>query len=246
MPRPTYPKLRGPEKWQYYYLYVLMDTFSRYVVGWLLAERESGTLAKHLIAESCLRQGIQPHQLIIHSDRGAAMRSKTLAQTMVTLGVAQSFSRPHVSDDNPFSESQYKTLKYRLDFPVRFTSASHAENHCQDFFTWYNQEHHHVSLGLMTPYDVHYGLAQKKWRQRERTLIAAFRAHPERFPRGVPSPPLVPTQVWINKPQTEEAAAAQPADQRAPQSAQAGEADAEQDNAFAASAQDAATEKTTR
>ena len=131
-------KLRSPEKWQYYYLYVLMDIFSRYVVGWLLAERESGTLAKHLIAESCLRQGIQPQQLIIHSDRGAAMRSKTLAQTMVTLGVAQSFSRPHVSDDNPFSESQYKTLKYRLDFPVRFTSASHAENRCQDFFTWYN------------------------------------------------------------------------------------------------------------
>jgi putative transposase len=245
MPRPTYPKLHGPEKWQYYYLYVLMDIFSRYVVGWLLAEKESGTLAKQLIAESCLRQDIQPHQLIIHSDRGAAMRSKTLSQTMVTLGIAQSFSRPHVSDDNPFSESQYKTLKYRLDFPVRFTSASHAENHCQDFFAWYNEEHHHVSLGLMTPDDVHHGLAQKKWRQRERTLIAAFKVHPERFPHGVPSPPLVPTQVWINKPQTP-AAVAEAADQRAPQSAQAAVALADQDHALAAAAQDSATEKTTR
>ena len=238
-------KLHGPEKWQYYYLYVLMDIFSRYVVGWLLAERESGTLAKHLIAESCLRQGIAPQQLVIHSDRGAAMRSQTLAQTMVTLGVAQSFSRPHVSDDNPFSESQYKTLKYRLDFPVRFTSMPHAENHCQDFFAWYNQEHHHVSLGLMTPHDVHYGLAQEKWRQRERTLAAAFKAHPERFPRGTPSPPLVPSEVWINKPQVK-AAVAEPADQRAPESAQAGVAVAENDNAVAAFTKEPSTEKTAR
>jgi putative transposase len=214
-------KLLGPATWTYYYLYVLLDIFSRYVVGWLIAERESAELAKRLIAESCATQNIEPGQLIIHSDRGSPMISKTLAQTMGTLGVTKSHSRPHVSDDNPFSEAQFKTLKYRPDFPKRFDSLAHAEMHCRDFFPWYNDEHHHVSLGLMTPHDIHHGFAQEKWNRRSRALVAAYAAHPERFPHGVPTPPPLPTAAWINKPPSA-TAPAQPADQRAPKGAQAG------------------------
>jgi putative transposase len=214
-------KLLGPQKWTYFYLYVLLDIFSRYVVGWLIAERESAELAKRLIAESCTRQGVEPGQLVIHADRGAAMISKTLAQTMGTLGVTKSHSRPHVSDDNPFSEAQFKTLKYRPDFPPRFDSLLHGERHAADFFAWYNHEHHHLNLGLMTPHDIHYGLAQEKWRQRAQALVRAYQAHPERFPRGVPTPPPLPTAAWINKPSAT-AASAEPADQRALQGAQAG------------------------
>jgi putative transposase len=193
-------KLLGPATWTYYYLYVLLDIFSRYVVGWLIAEKESAALAKRLIAESCARQDIQPGQLIIHADRGSAMRSKTLAQTMASLGVTKSHSRPHVSDDNPFSEAQFKTLKYRPDFPARFDSMPHAENHSQDFFSWYNEEHHHLALGLMTPHDIHHGLAQEKWNRRAQALATKYAAHPERFPHGVPTPPPLPTAAWINKP----------------------------------------------
>ena len=193
-------KLLGPTKWTYYYLYVLLDIFSRYVVGWLIAERESGALAKQLIAESCARQSIEPGTLIIHSDRGAAMTSKTLAQTLGTLGVTKSHSRPHVSDDNPFSEAQFKTLKYRPDFPARFDSLAHAERHSRDFFRWYNGEHHHVGLGLMTPHDIHHGLAQEKWHRRQKALIDAYALHPQRYPRGVPTPPPLPSAAWINKP----------------------------------------------
>jgi putative transposase len=214
-------KLLGPATWTYYYLYVLMDIFSRCVVGWLVAERESAELAKRLIAESCTRQGIEPGKLTIHSDRGPAMISKTVAQTMATLGVTKSHSRPHVSDDNPFSESQFKTLKYRPDFPSRFDSLAHAEMHCRDFFGWYNHEHHHVNLGLMTPNDIHMGLARDKWNRRAQALAAKYAAHPERFPHGVPTPPPLPTAAWINKPPLS-AALAEPADQRAPQGAQAG------------------------
>jgi putative transposase len=214
-------KLLGPQKWTYFYLYVLLDIFSRYVVGWLIAERESAELAKRLIAESCTRQNIEPGQLIIHSDRGPTMISKTLAQTMGTLGVTKSHSRPHVSDDNPFSESQFKTFKYRPDFPSRFDSLLHGEHHARDFLTWYNEEHHHVNLGLMTPHDIHFGLAQDKWHQRAQALLRAYQDHPERFPRGVPSPPPLPTAAWINKPSAT-AASAEPADQRAPKGAQAG------------------------
>ena len=214
-------KLLGPQKWTYFYLYVLLDIFSRYVVGWLIAERESAELAKRLIAESCMRQNIEPGQLIIHSDRGPAMISKTMAQTMGTLGVTKSHSRPHVSDDNPFSEAQFKTLKYRPDFPARFESLLHGEQHARDFFSWYNEEHHHVNLGLMTPHDIHFGLAQGKWHQRAQALLRAYQAHPERFPRGVPTPPPLPTAAWINKPSAT-AASAEPADQRALKGAQAG------------------------
>jgi putative transposase len=193
-------KLLGPTQWTYYYLYVLLDVFSRYVVGWLLAERESARLAEQLIAESCARQEIAPGQLTVHSDRGPAMTSKPVALLLADLGVTQSHSRPHVSNDNPFSESQFKTLKYRPDFPVRFGSLEHGRSHCGDFFPGYNTEHHHVGLGLFTPHDVHYGLAEAKREQRARVLAEAFARNPERFPRGRPVPKAVPTAVWINPP----------------------------------------------
>jgi putative transposase len=193
-------KLLGPVKWTYFSLYVLLDIFSRYVVGWLLARQESAALAKVLIAESCQRHAIDAGHLIIHADRGPSMTSQPVALLLATLGVLPSHSRPHVSDDNPFSEAQFKTLKYRPDFPARFGSPEDAEAFCQRFFPWYNTEHRHVALGLMTPYDMHYGLAQGKWEQRATVLRAAYDAHPERFPRGLPLPPPLPTAAWINKP----------------------------------------------
>jgi putative transposase len=193
-------KLLGPVKWTYFYLYVLLDIFSRYVVGWLLARQEAAALAKVLIQESCQRQAIDAGQLIIHADRGPSMTSQPVALLLATLGVLPSHSRPHVSDDNPFSEAQFKTLKYRPDFPARFGSLEDSEGFCQRFFPWYNTEHRHVALGLMTPYDMHYGLAQAKWEQRAVLLRAAYAAHPERFPRGIPLPPPLPTAAWINKP----------------------------------------------
>jgi putative transposase len=193
-------KLLGPTKWTYYYLYVLLDVFSRYVVGWMLAHRELARLAEQLIAESCERQGIAPGQLTVHADRGAAMTSKPVALLLADLGVTKSHSRPHVSNDNPFSESQFKTMKYRPEFPDRFGSIEHGRSHCADFFPWYNTEHHHVGLGLFTPHDVHYGLAAAKCEQRALVLASAFARHPERFPNGQPKPKAVPTAVWINPP----------------------------------------------
>jgi putative transposase len=193
-------KLLGPVKWTYYYLYVLLDIFSRYVVGWLLARQEAASLAKVLIAESCERQEITPGQLIIHADRGPSMTSQPVALLLATLGVVPSHSRPQVSDDNPFSEAQFKTLKYRPDFPARFGVYEDAAAFCQRFFPWYNTEHRHVALGLMTPADIHYGRAEAKWQLRAEVLRAAYEAHPERFPRGVPLPPPLPTAAWINKP----------------------------------------------
>lgn len=193
-------KLLGPTKWTYYYLYVLLDVFSRYVVGWLLAEQESARLAEQLIAASCERQGIAPGQLTVHSDRGPAMTSKPVALLLADLGVTKSHSRPHVANDNPFSESQFKTLKYRPEFPERFGSLEHGRSHCGDFFPWYNAEHHHVGLGLFTPHDVHYGLAEAKREQRARVLAEAFARNPERFPNGRPQPKAVPSAVWINPP----------------------------------------------
>ncbi len=193
-------KLLGPAKWTSYYLYVLLDVFSRYVVGWLLAEQESARLAEQLIGQSCDRQGIAPGRLTVHSDRGPAMISKPVALLLADLGVTKSHSRPHVSNDNPFSESQFKTMKYRPDFPERFGSLEHARQHGQDFFPWYNTEHHHVGLGLFTPHDVHYGLAEAKRAQRARVLAEAFARNPERFPNGMPQPKAVPTEVWINPP----------------------------------------------
>jgi len=193
-------RLRGPAKWTYYYLYVLLDVFSRYVVGWTVAPRERAALAEQLIGESCARQRIVPGQLTVHADRGAAMISKPVALLLADLGVTKTHSRPHVSNDNPFSESQFKTLKYRPDFPERFGSIEHARHHSQDFFPWYNTEHHHVGLGLFTPHDVHHGLAEAKRKQRARVLAEAFARHPERFPNGCPLPRPLPTAVWINPP----------------------------------------------
>jgi len=193
-------KLLGPAKWTYYYLYVLLDVFSRYVVGWLLAQQESARLAEQLIAESCERQGIAPGQLTVHADRGPSMTSKPVALLLADLGITKTHSRPHVSNDNPFSESQFKTMKYRPDFPDRFGSLEHGRSFCTDFFPWYNTEHHHVGLGLFTPHDVHFGLAEAKREQRARVLAEAFSRHPERFPNGPPQPKTVPTAVWINPP----------------------------------------------
>jgi putative transposase len=193
-------KLLGPTKWTYYSLYVLLDVFSRYVVGWLLAQRESAELAEKLIAQSCERQRIAPGQLTVHADRGAAMTSKSVALLLADLGVTKSHSRPHVSNDNPFSESQFKTLKYRPEFPDRFGSPEHARSCSADLLHWYNTEHHHVGLGLFTPHDVHYGLAAAKREQRAQVLAEAFAKHPERFPNGLPVPKALPSAVWINPP----------------------------------------------
>lgn len=197
-------KLLGPAKWTYYYLYVLLDIYSRYVVGWMLATRESAVLAEKLIADTCAKQGIDPAQLTLHADRGSSMTSKPVAFLLADLGVTQSHSRPHVSNDNPFSESQFKTLKYRPDFPARFASIEAARAHCQHFFTWYNDDHRHSGLGLHTPADVHHGLADAVRVQRGLVLDAAYHAHPERFVRQPPQPPKIPTNSWINPPdQTE-------------------------------------------
>jgi len=193
-------KLLGPVKWTYFYLYVILDVFSRYVVGWMVADRESGTLAEKLIRETCERQGIAPGQLTVHADRGTSMKSKPVALLLADLGVTKTHSRPHVSNDNPFSEAQFKTLKYRPDFPERFGCIEDARAHSKDFFDWYNLEHHHTGLGLLTPHDVHYGLAAQRRADRAQVLAAAYVAHPERFVRGLPTPAPLPTAAWINKP----------------------------------------------
>jgi putative transposase len=193
-------KLLGPAKWNYFYLYVILDVFSRYAVGWLLATRESADLAQRLIRESCVKQAIVPEQLTIHSDRGPSMRSQSVAQLLATLGVVKSHSRPHVSNDNPFSESQFKTLKYRPDFPSRFESQEQGLDFCRQFFPWYNQEHHHWGLGLLTPATVHRGDASQILAARQKTLSTAYRIHPERFVRRAPQPLPLPAAVWINPP----------------------------------------------
>ncbi len=196
-------KLKGPAKWVSFSLYVILDVFSRYVVGWMVAHREGAVLAERLIKESCQRQGIVPGQLTIHADRGSSMKSKTVAQMLLDLRVVKTHSRPHVSNDNPYSESQFKTLKYRPDFPERFGCAEDARLFCRNFFTWYNTEHRHCGIGLMTPEVIHYGNAQHVWEQRKHVLLAVASAHPERFVRKLPIPPALPTAVWINKPKEE-------------------------------------------
>ncbi len=196
-------KLHGPAKWTYFYLYVILDVFSRYVVGWMVAPRESAALAKKLIAETCRREGIESSQLTLHADRGSSMTSKPVALLLADLGVTKTHSRPHVSNDNPFSESSFKTLKYRPDFPDRFGCDQDARAHCARFFDWYNHQHRHGALALCTPHDVHRGLAADTLARRAVILDAAFLAHPERFPRGRPVPPPLPSEVWINKPELE-------------------------------------------
>lgn len=198
-------KLLGPAKWTYFYLYVILDVFSRYVVGWMVAPRESAALAERLIAATCATQGIAPGQLTLHADRGASMRSKPVALLLADLGVVKTHSRPHVSNDNPFSEAQFKTLKYCPAFPDRFGSLADARAFGQPFFSWYNHAHHHSALGYLTPAMVHYGVAEGVREQRSIVLAAAYAAHPERFVRGVPQPAPLPTAVWINPPATRHA-----------------------------------------
>lgn len=168
-------KLKGPVKWTYFYLYVILDIFSRYVVGWMIAHRELASLAKRLIEQSCEKQGVKSDQLIIHSDRGPSMTSKSVALLLADLGVTKSLSRPHVSNDNPYSESQFKTLKYRPEFPERFGCVQDARSFCQDFFRWYNTEHYHSGIGFLTPEDVHYGRAQQIIKERQACLRASHR-----------------------------------------------------------------------
>jgi len=196
-------KLLGPVKWAYFYLYVILDIFSRYVTGWMIATHESSVLAKRLIAETCEKQNVQPGQLTIHADRGSSMKSKPVALLLTDLGITKTHSRPRVSDDNPYSESQFKTLKYRPGFPDRFGSIQDARAFCQEFFPWYNGEHRHSGIGLLTPEMVHYGQAQAVIEQRRIVLASAFGAHPERFVRGLPVPPRLPEAAWINKPKAE-------------------------------------------
>jgi putative transposase len=193
-------KLLGPTKWTYYYLYVILDVFSRYVVGWMIAERESAALAEELIAETCARQGIQPDQLTIHADRGSSMTSKSVAFLLADLGVTKTHSRPHVSNDNPYSEAQFKTLKYRPDYPNRFGCQADARAWAGTFFPWYNQEHHHSGLALLTPADVHYQRAQAVLQKRQVVLQVAYYKNPQRFVKGLPVPPQLPPAVWINPP----------------------------------------------
>ena len=196
-------RLRSALKWQHFYLYVLLDIFSRYVVGWLVAQAETAGLAGALIEESCDKHGIARERLILHSDRGSPMRAKTTAELLVDLGVAASFSRPRVSNDNPFSEAQFKTLKYRPEFPERFDSIEHARAHLRGFFAWYNEEHRHSGIGFMSPAAVHFGRAQALQQQRAAVLQAAYAAHPQRFKGRLPTPPALPQIVGINLPTTQ-------------------------------------------
>ena len=196
-------RLKGPNGTQYY-LYVIIDIFSRYVVGWMIAKQESAELAEKLIDETCAKQGIEPDQLTLHADRGSTMRSKTVAQLLMGLGVAKSHSRPYTPTDNAFSEAHFKTLKYRPDYPDEFDGVFQARQWARDFFGWYNQEHRHTGLGLMTPATVHYEEAETVREKRQEVLDAAYAAHPERFVSGKPTPPQLPGEVWINQPKKED------------------------------------------
>ncbi len=193
-------KLKGPAKWTYFHLYVIQDLYSRLVVGWMVARRESSELAKRLIADSYGKQGIEPGQLTLHADRGSSMRSKSVALLLGDLGVTKTHSRPYTSNDNAFSEAQFKTLKYHPRFPNRFGSLEEARSFCSSFFTWYNTEHRHSSLAYLPPADVHYGRAEKLLEQRAEVLRTAFEKHSAWFKGRLPSPGALPKATWINPP----------------------------------------------
>ena len=193
-------KLKGPVKWTYYYLYVIIDVFSRYVVGWMVAHRELSSLAQKLIEQTCEKQNILPGQLTIHADRGSSMKSKPVAFLMADLGITKSHSRPYVSNDNPYSESQFKTLKYRPEFPERFGAIVDARLFCHPYFRWYNSEHYHSGIGFLTPEDVHYGRAEQIVKERQAVLNAAYEKHPKRFKGKPPTPAVLTQDVWINRP----------------------------------------------
>lgn len=194
-------KLKGPAKWTYFHLYVILDLYSRYVVGWMVARRESSTLANRLISATLCKQGIGRDELTLHADRGSSPASKSVALLLADLGVRKSHSRPHTSNDNPFSESQFKTLKYHPRFPASFGSLEDARSFCQRFFGWYNNDHRHTSLALLSPADVHYGRGEQVLEQRQAVLDAAYEAQPRRFKGRRPSPGKLPEAVWINPPQ---------------------------------------------
>jgi len=193
-------KLRGPAKWSYFYLYVILDIFSRYVVGWMIAHSERASLAKRLIDETCAKEIIDKGQLTVHADRGSSMTSKPVAFLLADLGVTKTHSRPYTSNDNPFSESQFKTLKYRPGFPGRFESIEAARSFCKGFFSWYNVEHRHSGIALLSPHVLHHGLADQVLEYRRLVLNAAHRANPERFVSGPPTPASPPAEVFINPP----------------------------------------------
>ncbi len=193
-------KLLGPSKWTYFYLYVILDIFSRYVVGWMVAYRESAVLTQRLIDQTIKRQDIEPGKLTLHADRGSSMTSKPVALLLADLGVTKTHSRPHISNDNPYSESQFKTMKYRPEFPERFGCLQDTGGFCGEFFHWYNHEHHHSGLGYLTPFAVHFGQAHEQREQRALVLRRAYERNPGRFVRGLPQPLALPEQVWINKP----------------------------------------------
>jgi putative transposase len=197
-------RLRGPGKRTFYHLYSIIDIYSRYTVGWMVAAREGEDLAERLIADTLANQNIHPDQLTIHADRGSSMASRTVAQLLADLGVTKSHSRPRLSNDNPFSEAQFKTLKYRPDFPDRFTSLEEARAHAKAFFWWYNHEHHHSGVGWHHPVDVHHGRTGQVRQARADVLSAAYARNPERFVRKHPEPPTIPTTVWINEPPPED------------------------------------------
>jgi len=196
-------KLKSNVKWTYFYLYVIMDIFSRYVVGWMVAHREQDALAKRLIEDTCIKQNIEAGQLTVHADRGSSMKSKTVAQLLADLRVTKTHSRPHVSNDNPYSEAQFKTLKYCPQFPGLFGSIQDARAFCGTFFNWYNKEHYHSGIALMIPEQVHYGLADHVYQHRSTVLKAAFQKHPNRFKYKEPMPPAPPEAAWINKPRSD-------------------------------------------
>lgn len=193
-------KLRGPAKWTSYQLYVILDVYSRYVTGWMVAQRESAVLAERLIEATCAKQGIAPGALTVHADRGSSMRSKPVALLLADLGIAKTHSRPHVSNDNPYSEAGFKTLKYRPGFPDRFGSIEDARAFCQGFFAWYNGVHRHSGIAMFTPGDVHHRRTDQLLKARAGVLAGAYAAHPERFVKGPPRPVPVPAEVWINRP----------------------------------------------
>jgi putative transposase len=193
-------KLAGPARWTWYYLYTILDIYSRYAVGWMVAHREAAALAERLLADTLAAQGVEPGRLTVHADRGDSMTAKPVALLLADLGVTKSHARPHVPDDNPYSESQFKTLKHHPTFPDRFGSLEDARAFCQRFFGWYNFEHRHSGIALLTPADVHHGHAEQITLARGAVLDAAYATHPERFVGKPPQPPRLPEAVWINKP----------------------------------------------
>jgi putative transposase len=193
-------KLLGPYRGDCFYLYTVLDMYSRYVVGWMVAERETGDLARVLVERTCEQQKVKPYQLTLHADRGDAMTAKTLLEKMEDLNVRPSYSRPRISDDNPYSEAQFKTMKYRPDYPLHFGSVEDARCWARGFFRWYNHEHYHSGIGLMQPAVIHHGLGEERWEERQGVMADFYRVHPERFVKGEPHPPFLPRAVWINPP----------------------------------------------